>query len=949
MIRRWLLPGLVALGLVVVGVFVPTWLPPLLKFAGTNSATIEGLAGLVQIVVWLGAAAVLLWERWRGRRAAEETQPPQTPAPQEPAPTPPPRPANPPSPQALRSSYLSWLLERHRLVRLPIPDAGTPGSAAETVLPLAGVYTALRTTTPRAELRAAAARGQQETDGLRESPFSALEMLDRQRRLVLLGEPGGGKSTFVAFLVACLAGEALGDQAVNLAALTAPIDTGGGNRKDKPLPQPWQHGALLPVPVVLRDFAARGQLAEGRATAKQVWGFLEAELAACHLGDFFDGLRRELTERGGMVLFDGLDEVPVAGGLRKLVARALADFAGALPACRFLVTSRTYAWRSQGFGLTPFVEAELAPFDPEQIETFLHRWYGQLAALGRLSDAEAKARATELAGVVTTRERLLELGRRPLLLSLMASLHYSRGKLPDDRAQLYRETVDLLLEVWEQRRVTLDAAGRPVVLEPSVAEWLKVDRPKVRQALEKLAFEAHQRQPALAGTADVPEDALAAALLRLSAPASPGGEAANAAELLQYLSERAGILVRKDDGVYTFPHRTLQEYLAARHLTEREFPDGLARRARAQPDRWREVLLLAASSAKGFSQAAVWDLVEALAPDEPPAQGSESAEQAWGAHLAGLAAAESALLEGLEDRHAKKLARLQRWLVHLLGTPHLPARERALAGRSLATLRDPREEVTTLEGMQFCWVPAGKFVMGEGKGHELEIAHGYWLARFPITGDQWRQYVAESGVVVGDKDSLRRASNEPAVWVSWDEAMAFCGWLTERWQGMGLLPAGWAVRLPSEAEWEKAARGGLEVLAEPVVRAAGALVGEPAEVELERNPEPARLYPWGSQVGPELANYDATGIGRPSALGCFAAGRSLYGCEELSGNVWEWTGGLWDRDSKAAEDGRRVLLGGAFALDQRYMRRAFRFGLNPWVRDNFIGFRVLASPFPSDL
>ena len=66
----------------------------------------------------------------------------------------------------------------------------------------------------------------------------------------------------------------------------------------------------------------------------------------------------------------------------------------------------------------------------------------------------------------------------------------------------------------------------------------------------------------------------------------------------------------------------------------------------------------------------------------------------------------------------------------------------------------------TLDAMQFCWVPAGRFVMGseEGDGdekpqHKVDIAYDYWLARYPVTVAQWREYVAASGVKVGDPDS----------------------------------------------------------------------------------------------------------------------------------------------------------------------------------------------------
>jgi hypothetical protein len=103
------------------------------------------------------------------------------------------------------------------------------------------------------------------------------------------------------------------------------------------------------------------------------------------------------------------------------------------------------------------------------------------------------------------------------LLTLMASLHAWRGgNLPEKRERLYADTVDLLLDFWEQRRVKRDTTGHPILLEPSLAEWLKADREQVRDVLETVACEAHASQPDLEGMADISEDTLVGRLLRLS-------------------------------------------------------------------------------------------------------------------------------------------------------------------------------------------------------------------------------------------------------------------------------------------------------------------------------------------------------------------------------------------------------------------------------------------------
>ncbi|HZF10799.1 MAG TPA: SUMF1/EgtB/PvdO family nonheme iron enzyme [Thermoanaerobaculia bacterium] len=856
-----------------------------------------------------------------------------------------------PDEAALRTAYLNRLLEQTGFLSLSGIDPAV-ASEKHTRLQLGAVYTALMTSW-KLQTRESS------------RPLSALEMLDRNTRLVLLGDPGSGKSTFVNFVALCLAGEALGREDANLRLLTSPLpedELKPWERDHRLIPQPWQHGMLLPIRIVLRDFAARGLPEAGEmATARDLWQFLETELEEAGLADFFPVLRRELLAGRGLVLLDGLDEVPEAERLGQIL-QVIQNFSGGLGKSRVLVTSRTYAYRnlSAWRRLLGFKAAILAPFSRGQIDRFVGLWYRQMVALGRFRQEDAEGRASLLRGAIFSSDRLLGLAERPLLLTLMASLHAWRGgSLPERREELYAEAVELLLNTWERQRMTLDRKGQSVQIEPSLAEWLRVDRQEVRQALEELAFEAHGAQPDQEGTADVEEGKLVGRLLHLSR--NPG---ADAVQLLTYLRDRAGLLVERGVGVYTFPHRTFQEYLAACHLTGGSFPEEAARLGREDPGRWREAVLLAGAKAARGAVSSAWQLADALCFQEPGGPGT-GLEDEWGALLAGQVLAESADLGRVSGANAVKLDRVRRWLLQLMRTDTFPVLERAAAGRALATLGDPRFDTNywylprePLLG--FVKVSAGPFQMGSNKGdpgayeneiprHEVHLPQ-FYIARYPVTLAQFRAFVEASGYEPADPCSLKGLANHPVVRVTWYDAIAYCRWLAERLRelaqerkvGEGGLWAALAadelrVCLPSEAEWEKAARG-----------------------------SDGRLYPWGNEADPNRANYAETGLLRTSAVGSFVGGSSPNACEDMGGNVEEWTrsvfgelGGPAFGYPYVAEDGRenieassqhmRVVRSGMFAFISRSIRCARRNWINPTYRLDFTGFRVVLSPFRSDL
>jgi formylglycine-generating enzyme required for sulfatase activity len=406
--------------------------------------------------------------------------------------------------------------------------------------------------------------------------------------------------------------------------------------------------------------------------------------------------------------------------------------------------------------------------------------------------------------------------------------------------------------------------------------------------------------------------------------------------LIEYLSRRAGLLVPRGVGVYTFPHRTFQEYLAACHLTDDEYPDRVAELARHDPNRWREVALLAGAKAARGTASAIWSLVDALCYRDLSEDQPQSEPDAWGALLAGQALVESADLDKVSERNRVRLEKVRTHLVRVMEAGELPAVERAAAGRALAKLGDLRPGVGVrsdgLPDIVWCEVPAGPFLSGDDKEKDKSITEPYRIGHYPVTNAQfeafvrargyqeeryWREaiekgYWSDGAVKTRWDDKPYKAPedygepynlpNHPVVGVTWYESVAFCRWLTTVLREREEIGKDERVSLPSEVQWEKAARG-----------------------------TDGRVYPWGEEPDPERANYDDTGIGATSAVGCFPGGKSPYEVEDASGNVWEWVG-----------DGR-VVRGGAFLYTEYSVRCAYRALRPPLYRLNHCGFRGVVS------
>ena len=792
-------------------------------------------------------------------------------------------------------------------------------------------------------------------------PLAALEALDlaHHGRLLLLGAPGSGKSTFTLHLAYRLATAALAARAIAATAPTPPPVT------DLP---GWHRGPLLPVRVVLRELAAFTPLHDAPCgTAGLLCAFLADQLAGLGYADARAPLEDALRGGGAVLLLDGLDEVVGSPMLARVVETIIASVTS-FGACPILVTCRVLDYQVEPMRQLPgFPTQTLADLSDPQIAAFIDGWYAELSASGRGDPAQVRTASAALQRAIAARPELRALARLPLLLTVMALVHASKGELPDARALLYKECIDLLLLRWRQPH------GAPDLLtQLGLSQFRSSD---LLALMARMGFAAHEQATPEATTprpTDLTEGQVIALLAEEFRRYDSAHRYALAQTVLDALAERNGLLLKHGPHRYSFPHRTFQEFLAGYHLKgqQRDYHKLCVERAR-QPQ-WHEALTLMVGYQvlEDRELERPLDLVSKLL-------GCGPLEQALGGELLAQIGAERAAsydpamlaTDGLWARTGAVLRRL----VTTGHAPDVAAPLRARAGLALGQLcygdlgqrgrgvapthADPRllDPATgdAPDGRYWCPVGAGTFWYGDdqkGKLTQMTLAYTFRIARYPVTNAEFAAFIAAGGYERQEwwtdagwkflqpgghlyEDQEQRITLprywddpnfnnplQPVVGVSWYEAAAYSRWLTAqghvaRW----LLPDD-AIRLPTSLEWECAARG----------------------------QDNQRRYPWGNDAPtPERANYDQTQIGTSTPIGCFPTGAAACGAEDLAGNVWEWMATSNERPQQATPEkdftpNEGVLVSGsAFWREEAQLCCGSRIGYNPDVGDYSWSFRVI--------
>ena len=708
------------------------------------------------------------------------------------------------------------------------------------------------------------------------------------RQLIVLGDPGCGKTTTLWRIAADYAQRAKTDD-------TAP----------------------LPV------FVSLGQLKPNQTLE----AFLMEQLG--ELGPYIADL---FHERRLVLLLDGLNELPMDNRnakireIKALIARCQRDNLMAVVTCRALDFVGNLRLEIPG-------RVTIEPLDPIRIRTFVHNY------IQHPPDA-AETLFWQLAGEISKeywlefvqnvgddpaafwlardppagkwwgywvwenwlRERhhprsMLKLAQTPYMLYMMTQVFTRHGEIPPNRGRLFQQFVDFLLLKREH-------------FAAETAEDLKA----------RLAQLAYTMQAA-----------------------GEGGTSVRRADVLEvlgdeqrlYQAQSANMLSGTDD--IRFTHQLLQEFFAARKL-DAEMRAGIPAERFWSPENWEKPT--------GWEETAI--LLAGLYNDDctPVIEWLRTANPELAARcvLESGAHTPATTLQNLQSHWPSCLTDLEHYLQPLT---------QAAIGRALARLRRDQRPGVGLrsDGVpDIDWVEilAGPFVMGSDKDQDPQARDneqpqhivdlpGFHIARYSITYAQYAAFVEDESYAVdafwtpdglewrGEKRQPERywndpqwhIANHPVVGVTWYEAYAFTQWLSAK--------LGVEVSLPTEAQWEKAARG-------------------PSGL----------IYPYGNAFDPAKGNTGETGLGRTSAVGIFPDGASPCGVLDMSGNVWQWcltesgwkyADGISTMDNVPEGTGGRVVRGGSWGNSRDYTRCAVRLNSRPYYKFAILGFRVVvASP-----
>lgn len=731
-----------------------------------------------------------------------------------------------------------------------------------------------------------------------------LQIIIDNKRVALIGEPGSGKSTTLQRIAYELATKAIED-------------------KSNP----------LPLYITLGGYS-------GQDVSK-------------YFGQFFDQLPLlSYIPQRVIILLDGLNEIPI--NRVKEIERWL-DLHKSLS---IVVSCRRLDYIERKL---PLRRVDISPLDVKQIYTFIGNFFEDLdrdrlfwalagheariawewykRTLGFRANFDnfwfghtehAHSFEVEKTFLKKIQDDLIEknilpgilgLVTNPFLLFTVIPIYMHNEEPPKNRGELFEQFTELLIE--KRGKIAINA-----------------DHPWIETNAQKFGMASLAHRMLMENRGTEVDETWAFEVIRTSIQNYEPKD-------LVYFAASAGIIENKHTGgkyIIRFSHQLLQEYFAALMMGE-DVKNGISAERYWPSDRWweptgwEETALLLAGIQRNATSVVMW-----LTPVQPT--------------LAYLCATECGVPCDVDT-----LDNLYKPLPEARTSPIA----RAAWGRLLGKNGDPRPGVGLDENgvpdVSWIKVPAGNFLMGGDEELktlglawgklDMNLGYDFYIAKYPITYEQFRSFV-ENGyesqkywTISGWRwkgkqkqprlwhDPTFNLANHPIVGVTWYEAFAFTRWLNEKYQTMNysspnLDMIAWEIRLPLEAEWEKAAR----------------------------YPD-NRRYPWGNEYIPGYANIDETfqnaecgpySLRRTTAVGIYETGKSYLGIYDMCGNVWEWCLSKWDVEYTFPENTEpegtehRGLRGGSWYNSVKFAPSAAHDCLDADLGVNDVGFRLVLIP-----
>ena len=783
------------------------------------------------------------------------------------------------------TDWLTTLLQQTDHIQISGIGSGVGKVKAAGRHPIEQLYTTLRS---RAD-SGGPGKGESARDG---GTVKLSELLPRRRLLLIEGQPGSGKTTFLRYVASMLARDTLGKPCPD-----------GTTWSSKYLG--LQTATPRRIPVFLRLSGLVSVLDKDRATGKDdrerlLELLIEETVHAENPTAWKNHWRERLVKGEAMLLLDGLDEV-ADEKLRERVFNIFRNACEGWSKCPIVVTSRpiqTLVLRQMDFHAVT-----IEPFGDGEIREFLGRWVNALFGIdeqARPHEGSAEYRG-RLEKSIVEQPSIRRMARNPVMLTCLCVVHWNEGGLPNGRARVYKAVIRWLIasrtELRKKAEFTDGFALRAFAL---LALRMMGSGENDRK---KAVFELQQ-------AAEVLEP-----LIRVEFPSIRRSEdrREKAHQWVRFECLGSGIIEEISVNQFRFWHLTFEEYLAAFQLawlgdgTEADKDWWPAVSRHLDDVQWRETI----------------ELVPGCLFDQGgPRRVDLLLERVLGLREGSLTLPSDARIAGIVGRLVSTLDAYD----------HRPPP--SISGLC-ETIRDRSLEIFTPEGSR--QVPVEMRIDAAealGRGGDHRLAHsrenmipvpgldGLSLGKYPVTVEEYRRFIDNGGYdefrywddegwswrnsqagrgLPDEWEDQSQAPNRPVVGVSWYEARAYCRWLSEQWKE--------TIRLPTSEEWEKSA-----------------------------TPEEGR-YPWGSreEPTPELANYGSN-VKHPTPVGVYPSGNGPYGHCDLAGNVWEWC-----EDPPPEVPDARVVRGGAWNVKGDSLRCAYRSDHRPANRYDNVGFRCVSS------